>query len=198
MRTNRLIALLLGGLMACSFLTVNGQEKEQIIEHEGNKYTIHVERLNPDSEMTLLDVLHICPELMSRDGKTLTADYLLSVDEIPLNIDYESLLNEINACDLSDVTVFVYGNVNSAMDGVTGYIDLRFKEGKGLTGKLAVNGSTYGNGQLYANIANSGDKVTVRALAQTNLRYGKAESLSGFSVTSRKSAASPSCHSRSR
>ena len=185
MRTNRLIALLLGGLMACSFLTVNGQEKEQIIEHEGNKYTIHVERLNPDSEMTLLDVLHICPELMSSDGKTLTADYLLSVDEIPLNIDYESLLNEINACDLSDVTVFVYGNVNSAMDGVTGYIDLRFKEGKGLTGKLAVNGSTYGNGQLYANIANSGDKVTVRALAQTNLRYGKAESLSGSSVTSR-------------
>ena len=76
--------------MACSFLTVNGQEKEQIIEHEGNKYTIHVERLNPDSEMTLLDVLHICPELMSSDGKTLTADYLLSVDEIPLNIDYEA------------------------------------------------------------------------------------------------------------
>ena len=150
--------------MACSFLTANGQEQEQIIEHEGNKYTIHVERLNPDSEMTLLDVLHICPELMSSDGKTLTADYLLSVDEIPLNIDYESLLNEINACDLSDVTVFVYGNVNSAMDGVTGYIDLRFKEGKGLTGKLAVNGSTYGNGQLYANIANSGDKVQSQAV----------------------------------
>ena len=171
--------------MACSFLTANGQEQEQIIEHEGNKYTIHVERLNPDSEMTLLDVLHICPELMSRDGKTLTADYLLSVDEIPLNIDYESLLNEINACDLSDVTVFVYGNVNSAMDGVTGYIDLRFKEGKGLTGKLSLNGSTYGNGRLYANIANSGDKVTVRALAQTNLQYGKAESLSGSTVTSR-------------
>ena len=64
-------------------LLVRGQE--DIIEHEGNKYIIHVEQLNPDPEMTLLDVLHICPELMSSDGKTITADYVLSVDDIFLS-----------------------------------------------------------------------------------------------------------------
>ena len=69
-------------ILACSLLTAKGQDK--IIEHEGNKYIIHVEQLNPDSEMTLLDVLHICPELMSSDGKTLSVDYLLSVDDITL------------------------------------------------------------------------------------------------------------------
>ena len=49
--------LLLGCFMVCCSLTASGQE--DIIEHEGNKYIIHVERLNPDKEMTLLDVLHI-------------------------------------------------------------------------------------------------------------------------------------------
>ena len=170
-------------ILACSLLTAKGQDN--IIEHEGNKYIIHVEQLNPDSEMTLLDVLHICPELMSSDGKTLSDDYLLSVDDIVLNIDYEPLLNGIKACDLSEVTVCTYGFVNNAMDGTTGTIDLTFREGKELTGKLALSGSTYGNGQMYADIASGGANVTVRAFAQTKLQYGRADVPPETSITSR-------------
>ena len=169
--------------LVCSLHIARGQDK--IIEHEGNKYIIHVERLNPDSEMTLLDVLHICPELMSSDGKTLSDDYLLSVDDIVLSNDYEPLLDGIKACDLSEVIVCTYGSVNNAMDGTTGTIDLTFREGKGLTGKLALGGSTYGNGRMYADIASSGENVTVRAFAQTKLQYGQVDALSGTSITSR-------------
>lgn len=179
--------MLLCGLMSCCTLAANNQDKEQIIEYSGNKYTIHVERLNPDPEMTLLDVLQICPELMSSDGKTLTADYLLSVDEIVLSVDYEPLLDGIKACELSEVNVFVYGNVNNAMDGVTGYINLQFLEGKGLTGKAGMSGSTNGNGRLYADVANQDENVTIRAIAQTDLRYGKVDALSETSITSRNS-----------
>ena len=171
-------------LLACCSIPMSAQD--EIIEHEGNKYIIHVELLNPDSEMTLMDVLHMCPELMSNDGKSITAEYLLSVDDIMLSIDYEPLLENIKACELSQVIVCTYGSVDNAMDGTTGSIDLQFKEGsKGVAGKLALNGSTYGNGKLYADIASTGDKVTVRGFAQTNLQYGKAESLSGATVTSR-------------
>ena len=119
--------LLIFTFMVCCSLSARAQEK--IIEFEGNKYTIHVEQLNPDTEMTLLDVLHFCPELMSSDGKTMTANYLLSVDDIMLSVDYEPLLSGIKACDLSEVTVCTYGAVNNAMDGTTGTIDLKFKEG---------------------------------------------------------------------
>ena len=184
MKKERLLTMVLTILLACSTFTTRAQE--EIIEHEGNKYIIHVEFLNPDSEMTLMDVLHMCPELMSNDGKSITAEYLLSVDDIMLSIDYEPLLENIKACELSQVIVCTYGSVDNAMDGTTGSIDLQFKEGsKGVAGKLALNGSTYGNGKLYADIASTGDKVTVRGFAQTNLQYGKAESLSGTTVTSR-------------
>lgn len=184
MKKERLLTMVLTILLACSTFTTRAQE--EIIEHEGNKYIIHVELLNPDSEMTLIDVLHMCPELMSNDGKSITAEYLLSVDDIMLSIDYEPLLENIKACELSQVIVCTYGSVDNAMDGTTGSIDLQFKEGsKGVAGKLALNGSTYGNGKLYADITSTGDKVTVRGFAQTNLQYGKAESLSGTTVTSR-------------
>lgn len=169
--------------LACYSLTAKGQEGA--IEHEGNKYIIHVERLNPDAEMTLLDVLYICPELMSSDGKSLTADYLLSVDDIVLSVDYEPLLEGIKACDLSQVTVCTYGTVNNASDGTTGTIDLTFREDKEPTGKLALSGSTYGNGRLYADVASGGENVTVRAFTQANLQYGHADAQSGGSITSR-------------
>ena len=169
--------------MACCALSAWGQE--EIIEHEGNKYTIHVERLSPDKDMTLLDVLHICPELMSSDGKTLTADYLLSVDDILLSVDYEPLLEGIKASELSEVIVCTYGAVNNATDGITGSIDLQFREGKGLKGKLELSGSTYGNGQLFADIANSGENVTVRAFAQTKLQYSHVDDMPKSSITSR-------------
>lgn len=169
--------------LACYSLTAKGQEGA--IEHEGNKYIIHVERLNPDAEMTLLDVLYICPELMSSDGKSLTADYLLSVDNIVLSVDYEPLLEGIKACDLSQVTVCTYGTVNNASDGTTGTIDLTFREDKEPTGKLALSGSTYGNGRLYADVASGGENVTVRAFTQANLQYGHADAQSGGSITSR-------------
>ena len=184
MKKERLLTMVLTVLLACCSIPMRAQD--EIIEHEGNKYIIHVELLNPDSEMTLMDVLHMCPELMSNDGKSITAEYLLSVDDIMLSIDYEPLLENIKACELSQVIVCTYGSVDNAMDGTTGSIDLQFKEGsKGVAGKLALNGSTYGNGKLYADIASTGDKVTVRGFAQTNLQYGKAESLSGTTVTSR-------------
>jgi len=184
MTKKNLQLLLTFTFMVCCSLPARAQE--EIIEYEGNKYIIHVEQLNPDTEMTLLDVLHICPELMSSDGKTMTADYLLSVDDIMLSVDYEPLLLGIKACDLSEVTVCTYGAVNNAMDGTTGSIDLKFKEGKGLTGKVSLSGSTYGNGHLYADIANGGKKVTMRAFAQGSLLYGQVDPTSESRITSRK------------
>ena len=187
MTIQRLFSIFLAVVLACNISIIRAQEQDEIIEHQGNKYIIHVEQLNPDSEMSLLDVLHICPELISSNGKTITADYYLSVDDIILNVDYEPLLENIKACELSQVVVCTYGAVNNAMDGVTGSIDLQFKEGKGLNGKVALSGSTYGNGRVYADITHQGENVTVQGFAQTNLLYGSGTTNSHESVTSRSS-----------
>ena len=180
----RLFTLLLTIVFACNSSKISAQD--EVIEHQGNKYIIHVEQLNPDSEMTLLDVLHLCPEFFSTDGKDITADYLLSVDDIVLSVDYKPLLEGIKACELSEVIVCSYGAINNAMDGHTGSIDLQFKEGsQGLDGKFSINGSTYGNGRVYADIVSTGEHVTVRGFAQTSLNYGKTTGLEPNSIVSR-------------
>ena len=64
-------------LQGCIFLLVltmgsmvtYAAEDAEIIEFQGDRYVIHVDRMNPDSEMTLLDVLNTCPEYISLNGK---------------------------------------------------------------------------------------------------------------------------------
>ena len=97
MTLHRFYILLLTIFLVCSTSKICAQD--EVIEHQGNKYIIHVEQLNPDTEMTLLDVLHICPEFFSTDGKGITANYLLSVDDIVLSVDYRPLLENIKACE---------------------------------------------------------------------------------------------------
>ena len=184
MTKKQFFALLLTAVFACSAGKAYAQE-EEIIEHQGNKYIINIEKLDPDSEMSLLDVLHTCPELISSNGKTITAEYELSVDDMILTVDCEPLLENIKACDLSQVIICTYGAVNNAMDGTTGTIDLQFKEGKGLSGKVALSGSTYGNGKVYADISHQSENVTVQGFAQTNLLYGSGTTESNERVTSR-------------
>ena len=177
----RLFTLLLTVINTCRI-----SAQDEVIEHQGNKYIIHVEQLNPDNEMTLLDVLHICPEFFSTDGKDITAYYLLSVDDIVLSVDYKPLLEGIKACELSEVIVCSYGAINNAMDGDKGSIDLQFKEGsQRLDGKLSINGSTYGNGRVYADITSTGEHVTVRGFAQTSMNYGSSNGLEAASIVSR-------------
>ena len=68
--------------LSMSGLTAYATDDEEIIELRGDRYVIHVDRMiasphsdqrseNPDSEMTLLDVLNTCPEFLSQRAPSL-------------------------------------------------------------------------------------------------------------------------------
>ena len=52
--------------LSMSGLTAYATDDEEIIELRGDRYVIHVDRMHPDDEMTLLDVLNTCPEFLPR------------------------------------------------------------------------------------------------------------------------------------
>ena len=84
-------------MICMSSLTVCAADDNDIIEFQGDRYVIHVEKMNPDSEMTLLDVLHTCPEFLSINGKKLDLNYSVRVDNIGIVVDMESFLNHGSA-----------------------------------------------------------------------------------------------------
>ena len=159
---------------------------QEIVEHQGNHYTIHADALEPDAEMTLLDVLQICPEFMTIDGKSITADYVLTIDDISVGGNWESLLQNIKAIELDEVHIYNYSTVANGDDGISGEINITFKDAKQRDAKIALAGSTYGNGRMFASYAESGEKLSVRGMLNTELRYGKGSINDAMNMTSRR------------
>ena len=159
---------------------------QEIVEHQGNHYTIHADALEPDAEMTLLDVLQICPEFMTIDGKSITADYVLTIDDISVGGNWESLLQNIKAIELDEVHIYNYSTVANGDDGISGEINITFKDAKQRDAKIALSGSTYGNGRMFASYAESGEKLSVRGMLNTELRYGKGSINDAMNMTSRR------------
>ena len=159
---------------------------QEIVEHQGNHYTIHADALEPDAEMTLLDVLQICPEFMTIDGKSITADYVLTIDDISVGGNWESLLQNIKAIELDELHIYNYSTVANGDDGISGEINITFKDAKQRNAKIALSGSTYGNGRMFASYAESGEKLSVRGMLNTELRYGKGSINDAMNMTSRR------------
>ena len=95
MKTSRLLllALALGG--------ANLQLAAAPIEHIGDRYMIHVPELELTGEESLLDVLMMCPEVMTLDGNNiiggdpfanLYGKFVIRIDNQEYGLDYATLL----------------------------------------------------------------------------------------------------------
>ena len=174
-------------LCALSLSCVNAyaDDDDEIIEYQGDRYVIHVNRMNPDSEMTLMDVLNTCPEFLSLNGKTIELDYSLRVDNIGVIVDSESFLRNVKACEIDRIQICSNSSVAKSVGGTTGVIDVYYREDVKTDGKVAAAGSTYGNGMAYADVTNRSEKLTVQAYAMARTSYGRANPTDVFRMTDR-------------
>lgn len=171
-------------LLTCSLSPLQAQD--EIITHMGDRYVINVEALNPDSEMTLMDVLHMCPELISNNGTTITSGFGFRINNTSLSLDRETTLQNIKASELKKVQVCIYTSSAKGVDGARGVIDIYYKTpDKDVVGKVAVEGSTYGNGKLYADVNAKFNKGYITGYALTNNQYAKVWPSDGGKFTSR-------------
>ena len=151
------------------------QTGQDVIEHKGDRYIIHVDAMHPDADMTLMDVLQTCPELISANGKRITEYYDVQMDGNSLVMDDETLLNTLRACEISTIEIYVYTSVTQGGDATGGIIDIYLKEQDEdhTSGKLHAEGSTRGNGKLYADIHCRRHDVTVSGYALANMGYAR-------------------------
>ena len=103
-------------MKVCAFLLLLGMcglnsyaADDDIIEFLGDRYVIHVDKMNPDSEMTLLDVLNTCPEYLSIHGKKIDQVYTLRIDNIDLYVDGETFLANVKAREIDYIQIEISG-----------------------------------------------------------------------------------------
>ena len=112
--------------LSMSGVTTYAADDDKIIEFQGDRYVIHVDRMNPDSEMTLMDVLNTCPEFLSINGKKIDQNYKLRTDNIDLVVDAESFLAHVKACEIDHIQICSNTSVAKAVNGTKGVIDIYY------------------------------------------------------------------------
>ena len=174
--------------LSMSGVTAHAADDEEIVEFQGDRYVIHVDRMHPDSEMTLLDVLNTCPEFLSINGKKIDLNYKLRVDNIDLVVDKETFLANVKACEIDRIQICSNTSVAKAVGGTKGVVVIYYGEDVKTDGKVALTGSTYGNGMAYADVTNRSEKLTMRAYAMARTSYGKAYPTDASYMTDRELA----------
>lgn len=160
-------------VLLCCYDSARGAEP--LIEHHGDHYVINVRAMEPDDEMTLMDVLQLCPELTFSNSTALDQNYILCVDDIDLFVHNETFLSMVKAHEVETIEVYTNPSVSQAAGGSEGVININYRKADkdDTTGKLALEGSTYGNGKLYADVKTQHRQFGLRGYALTDLYYAK-------------------------
>jgi hypothetical protein len=91
----------------------------------------------------------------------------------------------VKACEVERIHICSNTSVAKAVGGTKGVIDVYYRNDVKTDGKVAVTGSTYGSGTVYADITNRSEKLTVQGYAMARTSYGKAYPTDVYRMTDR-------------
>lgn len=146
----------------------------EAIEHRGDRYVIHVDQLDLDGDESLMDILMMCPEIVSLSGRDALSEYAIRIDNVGIGIDRESFLYHTKARELGTIQICTNTVASKGTGGVNGVIDVRYRD-IAAQSKVAAQGSTYGSARVYTDmVRRDRDKhLTLSATAIGNTRYVK-------------------------
>ncbi len=180
------------GLLLCCPLTSYGADdddadKQPVIEQYGDSYVINVEAMEPDSEMTLLDVLQLCPEMVTTNGRDLSGDVVISEDGFDLFMDPETILQYVKASEISFITIYTNPCISRLISGSESVIEITFKKDAqdSVHAKLGANGNSRGNGRVYADASIQRKNFSMKGYALANQHFGRGSTAGGTDIRNR-------------
>ena len=127
------------------------------IEHIGDRYIMHVSEMELTGEESLLDVLMMCPEVLTIDGNNiiggdpfanLYGKFVIRIDNQEYGLDYATLLHHFKAREIESIKVCQNSEVMKGCSSLKKVIDITLRKGEnGVSGRVGLFGDTYGGGK---------------------------------------------------
>lgn len=151
-------------LLSCAMLCAADIANAAVIEHGADRYIINVDQMNLNGEETVLDLLMMLPDVMTIDGRTVIGDnsdnatqkklfgqYAVRVDNMNIQMNAESFVKNTKAKEIKCIKVCINPGVQKGCGGLKQVIDIYYRSNeKGNEGRVAVEGDTYGKGEVFA------------------------------------------------
>ena len=172
-----LIALAMGGTIC--------QAQASPIEQIGDRYIVHVPELDLRGDESLMDILLMCPDVITINGNTpLDGDalanmygrFVIRFDNVEYGLDYNTLLHNLKAREIEKIQVCLHTEVMKGTGGQKKVIDIHLRKDKTvggdnakISGRQGVFGDTYGGAESITSLRYHGDNMQILGHLEGNM-----------------------------
>lgn len=181
-----LLALALGGATSLT--------QASPIEHIGDRYILNISEMELTGEESLLDVLMMCPEVMTLDGNNiiggdpfanLYGKFVLRIDNLEYGLDYATLLHHLKAREIERIKVCQNSEVIKGCSSLKKVIDITLRKGEnGISGRIGLFGDSYGGGKGIASVLSQQDKLRILSHVEGNMQRTTSNDLGAYAPQS--------------
>lgn len=168
-------------IIALAMASTTYQTQAAPIEHIGDRYIMHIPEMELTGEESLLDVLMMCPEVISLDGNNiiggdpfanLYGKFVIRIDNQEYGLDYATFLHHFKAREIETIKVCQNAEVMKGCSSLKKVIDitLRKKKENGTTGRWGLFGDTYGGAKGIVSVISQQDKLRVLSHVEGNFQ----------------------------
>lgn len=150
------------------------------IEHIGDRYIMHVSEMELTGEESLLDVLMMCPEVISLDGNNIIGGdpfanqygkFVIRIDNQEYGLDYSTLLHHFKAREIESIKVCQNAEVMKGCSSLKKVIDITLRKGEnGVSGRVGLFGDTYGGGKGIVSVLSQQDDLRILSHVEGNFQ----------------------------
>lgn len=150
------------------------------IEHIGDRYIMHVSEMELTGEESLLDVLMMCPEVISLDGNNIIGGdpfanqygkFVIRIDNQEYGLDYATLLHHFKAREIESIKVCQNAEVMKGCSSLKKVIDITLRKGEnGVSGRVGLFADTYGGGKGIVSVLSQQDGLRILSHVEGNFQ----------------------------
>ncbi len=156
---------------ALALTATAGSVKADAIKHIGDRYIINVEEMELTGEESVLDLLMMCPEIMSQNGRTTSSahymgNYALRINNIDIYTDEETFLKNTKAKELKCIKLCINPGVMKGSGNMKKVVDLYFrKDNPGTHGKVVAEADCQASGEIFSRVIHQNNKAWIQGMA---------------------------------